>query len=659
MSELVYCVARKSYVNTDNMTARFDVKGIQKKSLWISLSNEIAFNSFPHKGMVFRSLKKDSPSFISMLNRNDFFVIECGENARYDSQDFRLDRYYAQDIYPIAPIMIAPQRWKNSFEIARQNLHQLPTRKEDTAFLFFNDSYFKLIKREFVNDQNQKTAFYDFDVQPNDKATVIPYDIPADRRIPVSGEMYCLEQDAVARTEYYFSGKDSQFVRLIVNRFKNFSLEQGEFQKAYGALDKLKQLSSFFDAHLSKYDRPSLEERITFLQDELWLEDSLKTCVLKSIAESEAFNRKLDKFERGQREGIISNLNEYRIDQQKLIDDELKGLNEKRAQLSKQVDSLHAQKLQLEKVIATEKEQVAAAKKTLGNELSAIKKALINCSYAEIPYAQAFAERMNSILDNQQVEFFPSPVAPWQNPPRAECEEERPEKEIIPHLGTIADVTGHNSEVLMHLDGFSRAGELPFLYGQGSQSHLQQYANMISGGRLYRMQADPSTLSLDDLWRTPSSQLPTAFAIAWNAAREEDQYHIVQINIEESPCHLWLKGLFDVMHSALRPRTLLVVLTGSHFLAHIDSNLWNSWVIPIDCPVAGLPVAHAEFSTVTPNLSSLSEADVQQDFSRIEDLLRFKSLLQASPHLAKLYPLWPQEIPESSWLQLSKLNFPY
>lgn len=658
MDNMISCIAQKTYINQDNLTARFDVNSIQENSSWVALSEEAACEVFPHKGRIFRSLKKDHPNFISSLASNNFFLIKCSENTSYDPTEVYKDFYYAQTIFPLTPIINAPYEWKDNFEIARRNLRTLDTFKERSAFLFFNNSYFKVVKKESNSDQELEDSFYEFEVLPNDKATVVTYHISNDKHISVSGGIYCLDTDATLQPTNYYSGKESQFISLIVNRFKKFSLQYDVFQEIYKALEELKHLSSFFEGHLSQYDQTSLQQRISFLQNELLADDTLKTAVFQTITESNVFKRKLNEFEKKEHDRIAEELNVYQEKQENLIDRELASFKKQKEQVAEQLADLVKERKQLEEIVVSKKQEIASLSIKLTDEVLNIKKALTNCSYAEFSYARAFAERMEQHLEIGQVKLLPPIAAPWQKIPQIQVDKKIPENKVPLALSSLAEATGYDPDVLVQLDGFSRAGEMPFLFGEGSVSYLQQYANVVSGGVLYRMQADPSTLSLDDLWRTPGTQLPTALALAWNAASDEGSYHLVNINIEESPCHLWIQSFFEVLHSSLRPRTLLVVLTGHHFLENVDSILWTPWVVPVECPAAELQLTSVPLMAGIPN-ASLSDVTVSEELKKNEDVLRAKALIKASPVVAEGYPLWPLDVPEYSLLGTSKSNFPF
>lgn len=131
---------------------------------------------------------------------------------------------------------------------------------------------------------------------------------------------------------------------------------------------------------------------------------------------------------------------------------------------------------------------------------------------------------------------------------------------LIARISEEAKRHGVEENALKLVDIFARAGELVLLCGAQSELALQAYARCISAGLYRTMALDPSIIGLDDLWRAPGTQTPTALAHAWQAALSEPNlFHIVCMrDVDAAPYRLWLASFQAVLQSASRPSNLLV-----------------------------------------------------------------------------------------------------
>jgi hypothetical protein len=113
------------------------------------------------------------------------------------------------------------------------------------------------------------------------------------------------------------------------------------------------------------------------------------------------------------------------------------------------------------------------------------------------------------------------------------------------------------------LDGALRSGELVVLVGPSTELALNAYSRAAAGARVRNLALDPSVIGLEDLWRVPGSHRPTAFAMAWNRARQDPEITILLClrNLDASPFRLWLRSLRAALASSTRPSNLLVVAT--------------------------------------------------------------------------------------------------
>lgn len=114
---------------------------------------------------------------------------------------------------------------------------------------------------------------------------------------------------------------------------------------------------------------------------------------------------------------------------------------------------------------------------------------------------------------------------------------------------------------LLNLLVMCLAGELPILTGNGVNDLLRVAEATICPGRCVTIEADPTLISLDDLWSRPGSGMPTLFASAAEAARDHGAVIVVIRGIERSGARFWMPALVDALRSGGLPRGLFVCCT--------------------------------------------------------------------------------------------------
>ncbi len=179
----------------------------------------------------------------------------------------------------------------------------------------------------------------------------------------------------------------------------------------------------------------------------------------------------------------------------------------------------------------------------------------------EMPYAHTFAARLEEITTvSNCTSALPNSVAPWARPQANPSCRRLPERDLEQRLKE-EKLPADEETALFWMDGLLRAGEPVWLVGPGREWLLTRYATCVAGGHIARMQADPSTLNIDDVWRLPGTREVTALARAWAAATAmPDTTHLVALHVAGSPCHLWFPALGRALRSTERPQNLLLVL---------------------------------------------------------------------------------------------------
>lgn len=116
-------------------------------------------------------------------------------------------------------------------------------------------------------------------------------------------------------------------------------------------------------------------------------------------------------------------------------------------------------------------------------------------------------------------------------------------------------------DVLRSLVVMLLSGELPILVGSDTTDLLRVAESVICPGRLVSVEADPTLISLDDLWARPGSGAPTLLAAAAEAAKDGGATLVVIRGVERSGARFWLPALSEVLRSGGLPRGLFVCCT--------------------------------------------------------------------------------------------------
>lgn len=116
-------------------------------------------------------------------------------------------------------------------------------------------------------------------------------------------------------------------------------------------------------------------------------------------------------------------------------------------------------------------------------------------------------------------------------------------------------------EVLESLLVLFLAGELPILVGDQVSDLLRVAETIIAPGRLVSIEADPTLISIDDLWSRPGSGMPTLLATAADAAKVGGAVIAVVRGVERSGARFWMPALAETLRGGMLPRGLFVCCT--------------------------------------------------------------------------------------------------
>lgn len=117
-------------------------------------------------------------------------------------------------------------------------------------------------------------------------------------------------------------------------------------------------------------------------------------------------------------------------------------------------------------------------------------------------------------------------------------------------------------DLMRKLISLMLAGEMPIVFGQDALDFLAVAGAMICPGRIVGMEADPTLISIEDVWARPGSGTPTMMARAAEASEKGVVLAVVR-GIERSGARFWVPALRDYLRGD-RPRGLLVCCTISN-----------------------------------------------------------------------------------------------
>lgn len=211
--------------------------------------------------------------------------------------------------------------------------------------------------------------------------------------------------------------------------------------------------------------------------------------------------------------------------------------------------------------IEAEREAISKVRSGLTDDLTCLLGELNVASPAADGTIAELASRLRTKLGEAGAHFevAASRGPPW-TAPRFVSDEVALWSDLNRILKAMALRWGFRFEELQLADASVRAGKLVLLPEREATKFVSCYAEALTGASYVRHVLDPSLICLDDLWRQPTSGLPTAFARAWAAALvDRRRFQIVFLDgMHRTPLSLWISTLIEVMEDACRPANLLI-----------------------------------------------------------------------------------------------------
>lgn len=176
----------------------------------------------------------------------------------------------------------------------------------------------------------------------------------------------------------------------------------------------------------------------------------------------------------------------------------------------------------------------------------------VQIATAEVDRLLSVSERLSSVPASAGQ--APASAIPFVFPDR--------ETVSVPALSQSIDglamLSAKGRDLLRRLIILMLSGELPILYGADALDFARVAGAVLSPGRTGIMRADPTLVSIEDVWARPGSGAPTIMAAATAASASGGSVLIAVTDVETSGLRFWASALADLLRSPARPRGLLV-----------------------------------------------------------------------------------------------------
>lgn len=413
-------------------------------------------------------------------------------------------------------------------------------------------------------------------------------------------------------------------------------------------------------------DRLSTRQIISRINEQIdffYKNDELINLIVKSISVTDEVKRRIEEeIEQGAAQFKKDRMAEIEAEYQKLKNQRLEQISKEILDAEKQLLDLKEQK----EAIVASLDNSRTIKKVLNKEITKFTQIISQASALEYPHAKALAEKISQQLQKEsgiQKTFVPRVIPPWVEAQSINTDCPLTESEFLASIQSIEKRLGLKEKSLVLMDGLLRAGELLALMNDDAEEIIRSYAAILTSGEVHWFQPDPSTIGLDDLWRVPATQLPTAFSLAWHHAEAEPtKYQLVCLHkIDVAPYRYWLESLFDVLQSPMRPKNLIVLVTFSRDLLVNTEHQASEVLIPIKLDLCSTPVpARLKINHYQASHSSYFPVKIHDiDFDEFRDrdlnhaeFIRVANVYRAAPHVVPLLHDWPKKTAFEQVLEL-------
>lgn len=228
-------------------------------------------------------------------------------------------------------------------------------------------------------------------------------------------------------------------------------------------------------------------------------------------------------------------------------------MESKRGQRQAEIDhELEVARLQLSELkdhIEKSQEELLSARAQLESENGRVKAAM-----AEVDRLLSVSVRISPVLGTSDLAPLQTSHVPYTFPDR----ETVSIRAIGESIEGLALLSAKGRGLMRQLLVLMLAGEIPLAYGADALDFVKLAGIIAAPGRTGLMQADPTCVSIEDLWARPGSGAPTMLAAASSASSGGTAALIGIVGIEKSGARIWVPALGDAMRSGTLPRGLLV-----------------------------------------------------------------------------------------------------
>lgn len=627
-------------------------------------------SDFPNKGLVF-----DPYPLTDIEKEGDVILFDCTLNSEYVAEDqdrFLVNRNSQNAMLPIIDLS------SYSLEAARKIIYDSGILLSDnnlrfgikkSAFKISDDSFIVLnIQKEkdtnlwkgiLTNGQSESECFVDI-YQSYVDALAIEYD---------KNKYICLSEiNKLVPIERFDWSADYAFFERVARKVISHLKKDDSTKKVKKDVDLIRAFLQKNELLPDSFwgDRLSTRQVLSRINEQIdcfYKNDELIELMISRMSVTDDVKERIEKeIEQRSAQFKQDKMVEIEAEYQKIKHQRLDVITQEIQEVQKQLSDLKNQK---ELMIAS-LEISRATKKVLNKELTKFSQVLSHVSAAEYPHAQALAEKISQQLQRElgiQKTFLPKVLPPWVESQSIDTDNALTESEFLASIQSIEKRLGLKEKSLVLMDGLLRAGELLALMNDDAEEIIRSYAAILTSGEVHWFQPDPSTIGLDDLWRVPATQLPTAFSLAWHHAEAEPtKYQLVCLHkIDVAPYRYWLESLFDVLQSPMRPKNLIVFVTFSRGSFVNTERQASEVLIPIKLDLCSIPVparlkinhyqaSHCSYFPVKIN-------DIDFDEFRDRDLnhaefIRVANVYRAAPHVIPLLHDWPKKTAFEQVLEL-------
>lgn len=540
------CIARISF-HTENKASLDPIQIYDaKEDKWepITVDNT---ELFPPNGVIFYP-RKEQDNDIELYS---YVLCQYEENPRPPSRS-QYDKMLATSYIPLRLVFYpcVEQNENHPFENIRTSSTKIGATIKEEGVLS-KEVYINVKENVFIK-ANYRNGILDIYCTPNDKISVPTYILSADDFIDIGDFSYTPQIKTPEHGIWYLAcDNDGDFVRFIVHKLTNYrqniySKTTKELKEIRDSLLSLQENSINIERYDTKQMRAHIESIILYYENN----HEFIAYVDKIARSSEAFKTRFEfvlREEIEKRHAEIEESLKQERRQLELLRKSIASFSSDNKAIIEQLKSSRLEKNNLHLALQEEKKRICTVLSTV--------------TEGEMPYARTFAARLEEITAvSNCTSALPNPVAPWARPQANPSCRRVPERDLEQRLKE-EKLPADGETALFWMDGLLRAGEPVWLVGPGREWLLTRYATCVAGGHIARMQADPSTLNIDDVWRLPGTREITALARAWAAATAmPDTTHLVALHVAGSPCHLWFPALGRALRSTERPHNLLLVL---------------------------------------------------------------------------------------------------